>query len=89
MREAKSTKGITSGNSAEAAQWFGLLPFISIPPSRLAFTEVFLVLQKRLCSPCWEVRDSSLEFFTSLIRTLAGMCRDLMVQIGGPFLVML
>ncbi|XP_042683504.1 BRCA1-associated ATM activator 1 [Centrocercus urophasianus] len=33
--------------------------------------EVFLVLQKRLCSPCWEVRDSSLEFFTSLIRTLA------------------
>uniref|UniRef100_G1MVC3 Uncharacterized protein n=2 Tax=Meleagris gallopavo TaxID=9103 RepID=G1MVC3_MELGA len=33
--------------------------------------DVFLVLQKRLCSPCWEVRDSSLEFLTSLIRNLA------------------
>ncbi|KAM6319884.1 integrator complex assembly factor BRAT1 isoform 2-T2 [Podargus strigoides] len=29
--------------------------------------DVFLVLQKRLCSPCWEVRDSSLEFLTVLI----------------------
>uniref|UniRef100_A0A8C3LVT8 BRCA1 associated ATM activator 1 n=1 Tax=Chrysolophus pictus TaxID=9089 RepID=A0A8C3LVT8_CHRPC len=32
---------------------------------------VFLVLQKRLCSPCWEVRDSALEFLTSLITSLA------------------
>ncbi|NXP53543.1 BRAT1 protein, partial [Heliornis fulica] len=31
---------------------------------------VFLVLQKRLCSPCWEVRDSSLEFLTVLIKYL-------------------
>ncbi|NXR02531.1 BRAT1 protein, partial [Sagittarius serpentarius] len=31
---------------------------------------VFLVLQKRLCSPCWEVRDSSLEFLTVLIKCL-------------------
>ncbi|NXL31415.1 BRAT1 protein, partial [Glaucidium brasilianum] len=30
------------------------------------FEDVFLVLQKRLCSPCWEVRDSSLEFLTAL-----------------------
>uniref|UniRef100_A0A8D0ETQ7 BRCA1 associated ATM activator 1 n=1 Tax=Strix occidentalis caurina TaxID=311401 RepID=A0A8D0ETQ7_STROC len=34
----------------------------------LAFTDVFLVLQKRLCSPCWEIRDSSLEFLTALIK---------------------
>ncbi|KAM6407581.1 integrator complex assembly factor BRAT1 [Rhynochetos jubatus] len=32
--------------------------------------DVFLVLQKRLCSPCWEVRDSSLEFLTVLIKCL-------------------
>nr|XP_027324787.2 BRCA1-associated ATM activator 1 isoform X2 [Anas platyrhynchos] len=32
--------------------------------------DVFLVLQKRLCSPCWEVRDSSLEFLTSLIKSM-------------------
>ncbi|XP_074775598.1 integrator complex assembly factor BRAT1 isoform X1 [Athene noctua] len=32
--------------------------------------DVFLVLQKRLCSPCWEVRDSSLEFLTDLITCL-------------------
>ncbi|KAM6077995.1 integrator complex assembly factor BRAT1 isoform 3-T3 [Theristicus caerulescens] len=32
--------------------------------------DVFLVLQKHLCSPCWEVRDSSLEFLTVLIECL-------------------
>ncbi|XP_065707013.2 BRCA1-associated ATM activator 1 [Patagioenas fasciata] len=32
--------------------------------------DVFLVLQKHLCSPCWEVRDSSLEFITVLIDRL-------------------
>ncbi|XP_009977527.1 PREDICTED: BRCA1-associated ATM activator 1, partial [Tauraco erythrolophus] len=32
--------------------------------------DVFLVLQKRLCSPCWEIRDSSLEFLTVLIECL-------------------
>ncbi|XP_068002753.1 BRCA1-associated ATM activator 1 isoform X2 [Melanerpes formicivorus] len=32
--------------------------------------DVFLVLQKRLCSPCWEIRDSSLEFLTDLIKCL-------------------
>uniref|UniRef100_A0A8C3UV29 BRCA1 associated ATM activator 1 n=1 Tax=Catharus ustulatus TaxID=91951 RepID=A0A8C3UV29_CATUS len=31
---------------------------------------VFLVLQKRLCSPCWEVRDSSLEFLTAMVKCL-------------------
>ncbi|NXE79595.1 BRAT1 protein, partial [Cochlearius cochlearius] len=30
--------------------------------------DVFLVLKKHLCSPCWEVRDSSLEFLTVLIK---------------------
>ncbi|NXY84232.1 BRAT1 protein, partial [Alcedo cyanopectus] len=33
--------------------------------------DVFLVLQKRLCSPCWEVRDSSLEFLTDMIKCLS------------------
>ncbi|NWW77830.1 BRAT1 protein, partial [Climacteris rufus] len=32
--------------------------------------DVFLVLQKRLCSPCWEVRDSSLEFLTAMVKCL-------------------
>ncbi|NWH62590.1 BRAT1 protein, partial [Geococcyx californianus] len=36
------------------------------------FEAVFLVLQKRLCSPCWEVRDSSLEFITDLTEHLRG-----------------
>uniref|UniRef100_A0A8C8SFC9 BRCA1 associated ATM activator 1 n=1 Tax=Pelusios castaneus TaxID=367368 RepID=A0A8C8SFC9_9SAUR len=32
--------------------------------------DLFLVLQKRLCSPCWEVRDSALEFLTLLVKQL-------------------
>ncbi|NXD21383.1 BRAT1 protein, partial [Spelaeornis formosus] len=32
--------------------------------------DVFVVLQKRLCSPCWEVRDSSLEFLTAMVKCL-------------------
>ncbi|XP_008945492.1 PREDICTED: BRCA1-associated ATM activator 1, partial [Merops nubicus] len=32
--------------------------------------DIFLVLQKHLCSPYWEVRDSSLEFLTDLIEHL-------------------
>uniref|UniRef100_A0A8D0KRW3 BRCA1 associated ATM activator 1 n=1 Tax=Strix occidentalis caurina TaxID=311401 RepID=A0A8D0KRW3_STROC len=47
-----------------------LLPSMSIQACHLAFTDVFLVLQKRLCSPCWEIRDSSLEFLTALIKCL-------------------
>ncbi|NXH09209.1 BRAT1 protein, partial [Bucco capensis] len=31
--------------------------------------DVLLVLQKRLCNPYWEVRDSSLEFLTDLIKS--------------------
>ncbi|NXN94605.1 BRAT1 protein, partial [Rhinopomastus cyanomelas] len=31
---------------------------------------VFRVLPKRLCSPCWEVRDSSLEFLSDLMKCL-------------------
>ncbi|KAM4892090.1 integrator complex assembly factor BRAT1 [Sylvia borin] len=34
--------------------------------------DVFVVLQKRLCSPCWEVRDSSLEFLTAMVKCLRG-----------------
>uniref|UniRef100_A0A8D0G8C2 BRCA1 associated ATM activator 1 n=1 Tax=Sphenodon punctatus TaxID=8508 RepID=A0A8D0G8C2_SPHPU len=32
--------------------------------------DLFLVLQKRLCSPGWEVRDSALEFLTLLVKDL-------------------
>ncbi|XP_054543331.2 BRCA1-associated ATM activator 1 isoform X8 [Pan troglodytes] len=35
-------------------------------------TELFPVLQKRLCHPCWEVRDSALEFLTQLSRHWGG-----------------
>nr|XP_054543330.1 BRCA1-associated ATM activator 1 isoform X7 [Pan troglodytes] len=34
--------------------------------------ELFPVLQKRLCHPCWEVRDSALEFLTQLSRHWGG-----------------
>ncbi|KAF3813846.1 hypothetical protein GH733_017878 [Mirounga leonina] len=35
-------------------------------------TDLLPVLQKRLCSPCWEVRDSSLEFLTQMTRHWGG-----------------
>nr|XP_025034718.1 BRCA1-associated ATM activator 1 isoform X2 [Pelodiscus sinensis] len=34
------------------------------------FRDLFLVLQKRLCSHCWEIRDSALEFLTLLVKHL-------------------
>ncbi|XP_024432629.2 BRCA1-associated ATM activator 1 isoform X2 [Desmodus rotundus] len=34
--------------------------------------ELLPVLQKRLCSPCWEVRDSGLEFLAQVTRAWAG-----------------
>eukprot|EP00069_Balaena_mysticetus_P004154 bmy_17123T0 len=34
--------------------------------------ELLPVLQKRLCSPCWEVRDSGLEFLTQMTRHWGG-----------------
>ncbi|XP_042636873.1 BRCA1-associated ATM activator 1 [Orycteropus afer afer] len=36
------------------------------PHSQPFIGELFPVMQKRLCSPCWEVRDSALEFLTHL-----------------------
>ncbi|XP_066200403.1 BRCA1-associated ATM activator 1 isoform X1 [Saccopteryx leptura] len=42
------------------------------PHTRLFLGELLPVLQKRLCSPCWEVRDSGLEFLTQLTRRWAG-----------------
>ncbi|EHB07917.1 hypothetical protein GW7_17933 [Heterocephalus glaber] len=36
------------------------------PHTPLFLRELFPVLQKHLCSPCWEVRDSALEFLTHL-----------------------
>ncbi|XP_010190376.1 PREDICTED: BRCA1-associated ATM activator 1, partial [Mesitornis unicolor] len=57
------------------AEWLGRLQELSYSNSRCQQIEkilkdVFLVLQKHLCSPCWEVRDSSLEFLTVLIKCL-------------------
>ncbi|XP_037238316.1 BRCA1-associated ATM activator 1 isoform X1 [Falco rusticolus] len=57
------------------SKWLVRLQELSCSNSQQQQTEkiledVFLVLQKRLCSPCWEVRDSSLEFLTVLIKHL-------------------
>ncbi|XP_054499790.2 integrator complex assembly factor BRAT1 isoform X2 [Agelaius phoeniceus] len=40
------------------------------PQTEKILEDVLVVLQKRLCSPCWEVRDSSLEFLTSMVKCL-------------------
>ncbi|KAM6244857.1 integrator complex assembly factor BRAT1 isoform 2-T2 [Spheniscus humboldti] len=57
------------------SKWLVRLQELSCSNSQWQQTEkilqdVLLVLQKRLCSPCWEVRDSSLEFLTVLIKCL-------------------
>ncbi|NXC51429.1 BRAT1 protein, partial [Penelope pileata] len=56
------------------SKWLAHLPGMSFfknqGQTEKTLQDVFLVLQKRLCSPCWEVRDSSLEFLTNLIECL-------------------
>ncbi|NWR86724.1 BRAT1 protein, partial [Furnarius figulus] len=57
------------------SKWLMHLQELSCSSSQCQRTEkiledVFVVLQKRLCSPCWEVRDSSLEFLTAMIKCL-------------------
>ncbi|XP_057343422.1 BRCA1-associated ATM activator 1 isoform X4 [Manis pentadactyla] len=42
------------------------------PCTQLFLGDLFPVLQKRLCSPCWEVRDSSLEFLTQMVQHWGG-----------------
>nr|XP_055196967.1 LOW QUALITY PROTEIN: BRCA1-associated ATM activator 1 [Nyctereutes procyonoides] len=42
------------------------------PHALLVLRELLPVLQKRLCSPCWEVRDSGLEFLTQMTRHWGG-----------------
>lgn len=42
------------------------------PRAQLVLGELLAVLQKRLCSPCWEVRDSGLEFLTQMTRRWGG-----------------
>nr|XP_020748255.1 BRCA1-associated ATM activator 1 [Odocoileus virginianus texanus] len=42
------------------------------PRAQLVLRELLAVLQKRLCSPCWEVRDSGLEFLTQMTRRWGG-----------------
>nr|XP_008116927.1 PREDICTED: BRCA1-associated ATM activator 1 isoform X2 [Anolis carolinensis] len=36
------------------------------------FKDIFAVLQKRMCSPSWEVRDSALEFLMLVMKDLKG-----------------
>ncbi|NWR75628.1 BRAT1 protein, partial [Centropus unirufus] len=59
------------------------------PQAEKIFEAVFLVLQKRLCSPCWEVRDSSLEFITYLMEHLRGcdVFRQLLLSLEVPRLI--
>nr|XP_025719508.1 BRCA1-associated ATM activator 1 isoform X2 [Callorhinus ursinus] len=42
------------------------------PHALLFLRDLLPVLQKRLCSPCWEVRDSGLEFLTQMTRHWGG-----------------
>uniref|UniRef100_A0A8C3YMB2 BRCA1 associated ATM activator 1 n=1 Tax=Catagonus wagneri TaxID=51154 RepID=A0A8C3YMB2_9CETA len=42
------------------------------PQAQRFLRELLPVLQKRLCSPCWEVRDSGLEFLTQMARHWGG-----------------
>ncbi|XP_058425382.1 BRCA1-associated ATM activator 1 isoform X3 [Diceros bicornis minor] len=42
------------------------------PHTQLFLRELLPVVQKRLCSPCWEVRDSGLEFLTQVTRHWGG-----------------
>lgn len=42
------------------------------PDTQLFLRELLPVLRKRLCSPCWEVRDSGLEFLTQVTRHWGG-----------------
>lgn len=42
------------------------------PHTQRFLGELLPVLQKRLCSPCWEVRDSGLEFLAQVTRSWAG-----------------
>ncbi|XP_074201652.1 integrator complex assembly factor BRAT1 isoform X2 [Camelus bactrianus] len=42
------------------------------PHTQLFLGELLPVLRKRLCSPCWEARDSGLEFLTQVTRHWGG-----------------
>ncbi|XP_031532642.2 BRCA1-associated ATM activator 1 isoform X3 [Vicugna pacos] len=42
------------------------------PHTQLFLRELLPVLRKRLCSPCWEARDSGLEFLTQVTRHWGG-----------------
>ncbi|XP_048176661.1 BRCA1-associated ATM activator 1 isoform X2 [Corvus hawaiiensis] len=62
------------------SKWLVHLQELSCSNSQWQQTEkiledVFLVLQKHLCSPCWEVRDSSLEFLTAMVKCLREVLR--------------
>ncbi|XP_062444480.1 BRCA1-associated ATM activator 1 isoform X2 [Rhea pennata] len=73
--ESPNTNPMVLKKSFQAtSKWLVCLPeiacFNSQWQTKKILQDVFLVLQKRLCSPCWEVRDSSLEFLTILIKGL-------------------
>ncbi|KAF6080606.1 BRCA1 associated ATM activator 1 [Phyllostomus discolor] len=56
------------------------------PHTQRFLGELLPVLQKRLCSPCWEVRDSGLEFLAQVTRSWAGQAgfRDALLASEVP-----
>ncbi|NWT42612.1 BRAT1 protein, partial [Chroicocephalus maculipennis] len=75
LESPNTTPTVLKKTFQATSKWLVRLHELSCSTSQWQQTEkiladVFLVLQKRLCSPCWEVRDSSLEFLTVLIKCL-------------------
>ncbi|XP_025971978.2 BRCA1-associated ATM activator 1 isoform X1 [Dromaius novaehollandiae] len=73
--ESPNTSPMVLKKSFQAtSKWLVCLPemscFYSQWQTKKILQDIFVVLQKRLCSPSWEVRDSSLEFLTILIKGL-------------------
>ncbi|NXV15503.1 BRAT1 protein, partial [Cepphus grylle] len=75
LESPNTTPTVLKKTFQATSKWLVRLHELSCSTSQWQQTEkiladVLLVLQKRLCSPCWEVRDSSLEFLTVLIKCL-------------------
>lgn len=74
LESPNTTPTVLKKSFKAMSKWLMSLPGMSFfknqQQTEKTLQDVFLVLQKRLCSPCWEVRDSSLEFLTNLIRNL-------------------
>ncbi|NXN81004.1 BRAT1 protein, partial [Bombycilla garrulus] len=75
LRSPNTSPTVLKKTFQATSRWLVHLQELSSSNSQWQQTEkiladVFVVLQKRLCSPCWEVRDSSLEFLTGLVECL-------------------